>query len=73
MREFFARCRNYITSCQELKSDKMKALPMLGCLFSQYAELMLPLFNAKLREEHYLGNGVLGKDNKIQRTKMHIL
>ena len=53
VREFFARCRNYITSCQELKSDKIKALPVLGCLFSHYAELMLPLFNAKLREERF--------------------
>ena len=61
VREFFTQCRNYITSCQELKSDKIKALPVLGCLFSQYAELMLPLFNARLREERYLEYGVKGK------------
>ena len=61
VREFFAQCRNYITSCQELKSDKIKALPVLGCLFSHYAELMLPLFNAKLREERFYGGA--GKDS----------
>ena len=62
VREFFAQCSNYITSCQELKSDKIKALPVLGCLFSHYSELMLPLFNAKLREERFYG-GAAGKDS----------
>ena len=49
---------SYMIEKTSFKSDKIKALPVLGCLFSQYAELMLPLFNARLREERYLEYGV---------------
>ena len=45
VREFFAQCRNFIPSCQEVKGNQRMALTVLGCLFSQYPDLMLPLLD----------------------------
>ena len=43
VRDFFAQCRNFIPSCQEVKGNQRLALTVLGCLFSHYSDLMLPL------------------------------
>ena len=45
VREFFAQCRNFIPSCQEVKGNQRMALTVLGCLFSHYPDLMLPLLD----------------------------
>lgn len=43
VRDFFAQCRHFIPSCQEVKGNQRLAATVLGCLFSQYSDLMLPL------------------------------
>ena len=47
IREFFVKCRTFIDSCSALKGDVSQAYPMLGCLFREYPEIMLPLFKQK--------------------------
>ena len=40
---FFRDCKEYIPSCNSVQKDPRSALPVMGCLFSQYPELMIPL------------------------------
>ena len=44
---FFRDCKEYIPSCNAVQKDQSNALPVMGCLFSQYPELMIPLIGKK--------------------------
>ena len=46
---FFSRCKNYIPSCSEVREgDRSKATLVLGCLFSNYPRLLIPLMSVNL-------------------------
>ena len=47
VQEFFVKCQRFVHSCKALKTDVNQAYPMLGCLFREYPDLMLPLFRQK--------------------------
>jgi hypothetical protein len=57
VRGFFSRCHRLIPSCRQLQGDEDLAVLVLGCLFANYSELMLPLFNSKLRRDAYTYDG----------------
>ena len=47
---FFAHCKNYIPSCQQVRDgERSKATLVLGCLFSNYHRMLIPLMTAKKR------------------------
>ena len=47
VQEFFIKCKHFIESCKYLKNNVDQAYPMLGCLFREYPDLMLPIFHQK--------------------------
>ena len=47
VQEFFVKCKHFIESCKYLKNNVDQAYPMLGCLFREYPDLMLPIFHQK--------------------------
>ena len=47
VQEFFVKCKHFIESCKNLKNNVDQAYPMLGCLFREYQDLMLPIFHQK--------------------------
>jgi hypothetical protein len=45
---FFLKCKSYITSCKNVREgDREQAKLVLGCLFSNYSRLLIPLMYAK--------------------------
>ena len=43
---FFSRCKTYIPSCQNVREgDRSQAKLVLGCLFSNYSRLLIPLMS----------------------------
>ena len=44
---FFKHCRVHIPSCSLVRLNQDKALPVLGCLFVRYPDLMAPLLSDK--------------------------
>ena len=47
VQEFFVKCKHFMESCKNLKNNVDQAYPMLGCLFREYPDLMLPIFHQK--------------------------
>ena len=45
---FFSECQSLVPSCTKvLEGGQVKAVPVLGCLFGRYPELMIPLLASK--------------------------
>lgn len=49
---FFSDCKRYVDSCAAVQGNVDSDLPVLGCLFSQYTALMMPLLNTGIKV-HY--------------------
>ncbi len=45
VKDFFSLCAGLIPSCSLLLGDEDKAVPVLGCLFAKYPDLMVPLIS----------------------------
>ena len=44
---FFSRCKGYIPTCKKVREgDRSQAKLVLGCLFSNYSRLLIPLMSA---------------------------
>ncbi|TRY68522.1 hypothetical protein TCAL_14213 [Tigriopus californicus] len=49
---FFSDCKRYVESCAAVQGNVDSDLPVLGCLFSQYTAVMMPLLNTGIKV-HY--------------------
>ena len=48
---FFSKCRAFIPSCSRVELDDNVAIPVLGCLFSRYPDLMTPIIKEETGNE----------------------
>ena len=45
---FFSKCKKYITTCKDVREgDRSNAKLVLGCLFSNYSRLLIPLMSVR--------------------------